>query len=254
MKIQALALACLLVAGCGDDNEGQGDAGGDMSGAVTDGGDMAQATGDLAGTVCDPTPMTGDGTDCHTDFICPTGQICVQSGANFNCRFDCTPNVASTCACDRACTELFSPDGGFVGAGCVPAIAAGEACNGTTPCATSTLCAGQMGGQAYCLYDCNGQSDCPAHTQCMQITMGGNPIGLACVFLQNNNGKDLGQACTADANDVCKPGLLCDLNNASPTCKTQCNGPGDTASCTGGGTCTVITDTSKNKTVGFACK
>jgi hypothetical protein len=256
--LACLSILTLFAAGCGDSNNG-GDAGMDLSGAV-DMGDMA-SNADLAGSVCNPTPVS-DGTDCHTNFVCPADQVCVhEGGSTFSCRAKCTPGVASTCGCDRSCLELKDADGGVIGAGCLLANAAGERCgNGFNhdTCADQLICAGSQGpdggvGPSYCNYDCSADSTvCPAQTQCTQIVdnVTQQVIGSACVYVVNTtSGKNLGEAC--GPTDQCKPGLLCDLGAASPTCQTQCDGPGGT--CTSG-TCSEVKDTAKNKTIGFVCK
>jgi hypothetical protein len=255
-----LSVVGILVAGCGDSGT-NGDGGGDMAVSL-DGGDMAQAGGDMSGMQCATTDPMGDGLDCSGTFSCPSGQICVRdngSSASYHCKYRCDTGgqvVPALCPCDRACLTLTDTDGGVVGAGCILGNTAGERCGangGGTPifgqgaCAQNTFCAGPAGGSAYCLWDCQGQGDCPAATTCSPImNSGGMQIGLACTYNYGAAGIAGGAACTA-LTDTCQSGYICD----GTKCQLQCDGPGATC---GVGTCTAVTDTMKNKVIGYVCK
>jgi hypothetical protein len=180
-----------------------------------------------------------DGAACGTG--CPTGQSCVNPGT---CYLDCDPANQGTCPCDRFCAGLTDADGGVVGGVCVPGNAAGERCDttfGKGGCAQALMCLTYAGG-GYCGAYCASDADCPAQTFCADITSGGQPVGKACAYGNNAQGKAAGAACAAT--DVCVDGYLCD-----GTCKPQCDGPGGTCA---SGTCTKLADGAK--TIGYVCK
>ncbi len=258
MRTPTLLLAfTILAAGCGDNTTNNGGDGGgnhDLSMTLGDGGggnDLSMNLNDGGSGVCSTTPMTGDQTiDCST-ANCPTGQVGVNETTGCKCFYQCNPNTPTQCSCDRLCVSLTSGDAGVVGGACLPGNTAGILCgaggNGK-PCAQGLTCAGAAGGKPYCLYDCGGQTDCPAQTQCTPISNGmGTVVGMACVFISNDtNGVANGMTC-AQATDHCKAGFIC-----GTTCDQQCDGAG-AAGCTAG-TCKVLNDTAKAKVIAYTCQ
>jgi hypothetical protein len=162
------------------------------------------------------------------------------------------------CACDRRCDALISSDGGTAGKACLPGNAPGTRCGkdaatgalfGSGICQQTFQCvaADQAKLFRYCLYECNGQADCPAQTTCRVLfDSSGNAIGNVCAIDSGDLGnKDLGQVCVVGV-DTCKTGQLCD-----GVCRPQCDGPGATCA---RGACTLLLDTAKQKVIGYVCK
>jgi hypothetical protein len=246
-----LGIVSLLVIGCGGGDNSPPGGSPDLSAvAQPDLSTGGPAGPDLktAGAGCSMTPQTGDGQDCKT-ANCPAGTIGVnQQGGGCKCFFSCNPNNQPDCSCDRRCIPLTDNDGGAVGGACLPGNGPGVRCgtggNGL-PCAQALTCAGASGGNAYCLFDCTGQDDCPAQTQCVGIAnQAGMTIGLACTYKSAAGGIATGTAC--QPSDVCTTGDLCNA-----TCQMQCDGPGGTCA---SGTCKVVNDTTKNKVIGYTCQ
>jgi hypothetical protein len=233
----------LLLAACGDNTANNPDL------SIETLGDMS-ATPDMTMN-CAPA-MSGDGNACGGGNVCPSGQIGFISGAGCTCLYKCTPGKQSDCACDRSCVTLSDADGGVVGGACVPGKTAGFGC--ANDCAQGLTCSRLADGSdmkqpKYCIYDCSVSTDCPAQTSCIQITnSSGAVIGMACEYGYGMSGKAPGATCDPQT-DVCTTGYLCD-----GTCKVQCD-PGPTgAACAGGTNCQKLTDSKKNKTIGYVCK
>jgi hypothetical protein len=166
------------------------------------------------------------------------------------CYLTCDPNNQATCPCDRFCGALQGPDGGAAGGGCFPANGEGERCDiqfDKGGCAQNLICARSAGStKAYCEPLCKTQADCPAHTNCVQIVdMNMKPVAMACAYDYGPTGKAIGSTC--GATDACISDSLCD-----GTCLPQCNGPGDTTTCTMGKTCTAVVE--GTRTIGYVCK
>jgi hypothetical protein len=184
---------------------------------------------------------------------CPAGQTCIDLGgdAGAQCFLSCDPNNQGTCPCDRACGQLTGPDGGPAGGGCFPENMVGERCNstfGAGGCAQNLICFSSAGTtNQYCLPYCKANSDCPAHTGCVQIVEqlpdgGQMPVAMACAYDYGPGGKAIGSTC--GATDMCISASLCD-----GTCLPQCDGPGATCAT---GTCTAVVE--GTSTIGYVCK
>ena len=258
MRTFAYLLPFVLVIGGGDNGGSDGGGGGRALSASTDGnggGGVDLSTGGGGGDgggggACSMTPQTGDGTSCAASN-CPAGQIGVNLPGGCVCYYKCDPAVQSQCSCDRRCVPLTAPDAGPVGGACLPGIGAGNLCGAgqSKPCAQGLTCAGASGSpKAYCLYECGGQADCPAQTNCVDILDANNKvIDKACFYFYGAAGKADGAMCIPS--DACITGDLCNT-----TCQKQCDGTADTT--TGAGkTCTVVNDPAKNnKVIGYTCQ
>jgi len=246
--MRTLVMLCALLSACGDNPAPGGD---DLSAAA----DLFMPGNLDLGTTCSPTDPMTDNQDCSAGTsVCPVGTIPVNLPAGgCRCLYKCDPGNQGGCPCSRRCVTLTAGDAGVIGGGCFVANGPAERCGadgtgtpfGTGACAQSLHCAGRTNGPAYCLYPCNSQADCPAQTQCGQLTnSGGMPIGLACQYVYGAAGKNPGDPC--QPTDACQEGYLCD-----GTCKPQCNGPGGPCA---GGTCTALSDTGQNKVSAWICK
>ena len=218
--------------------------------------DLTGTTGtDDAGTMTGCNMHPNDGQICSMG--CPAGALEVQDQTGVcHCWDPCPVGDSSSCPCGRSCRKLtFAGDAGAPPTGaCIPANGPGERCGadannkpyGNGSCLDTTLCvsvdsAGMFG---YCDYLCTGASDCPAGTQCSPLSMGGMKV---CVAAEAPMGKAAGAACKVG--DVCVPQSACD----GATCKPQCNGPGDTTTCTGGTSCKPVSDPTSSKIAYYVC-
>jgi len=246
MRLAALVVA-VAVAGCSND--------GAQHGGARDLG--VPVAPDLATpAMCNPVDNMGDGTPCAAG--CAAGTLPVIVAGTCKCWRTCM--VDTECACDRKCNGVSSAggDGGSAGKACLPGNAALTRC-GLNPaggifgdgfCAQGFECVNADTAQQlrYCMYDCpNSNADCPAQTTCQALfdPKTGNVVGNVCALVSNDGGKAPGDACVVGV-DKCRTGSLCD-----GVCRPQCDGPG--GSCASG-TCTALTDTAKNKLVGYVCE
>jgi hypothetical protein len=123
-------------------------------------------------------------------------------------------------------------------------------------CQEGTLCVQQSASDAthhYCMYLCNGQSDCPSETTCAALS--GTPDGgvptQVCAQDNTTNGKALGGACSPG--DFCVTAAIC----SGGTCVAQCDGPTSDfpngAGCTSG-SCRAMTDPMDQKFSAWVCQ
>jgi len=249
-----LSLA-IFAFGCGSSENTSVDGGHDSAVQLDGGARDFDTDGDgSAPGACNPIDPKTDGPDCSKE-ACPSGTIGVGLNGGCTCLLACTPGADTECPCDRRCITLTSGDMGVVGGACLAGNGAGERCGTDTSgmpfghglCAQNLTCAGDASGNAYCLWNCGGQSDCPVQTSCSPITNQNQMVvGMACTYNAGASGVASGSACDP-AGQACITANLCDT-----TCKPQCDGPG--ASCASG-TCTALTDAAKGgKLIGYVCK
>ncbi len=243
-----LVVAALAATGCGDSSPHPADGG-------------APGWADLAGVdlgppgACLTNPMT-DGQACSG--ACPQGTAAVGN-PGCNCWYACDP-ARPDCPCGRRCEALYVTGAGgdlvpTGGGACVPANGPGERCGrdgagnpyGTGQCQQGTLCVNedQAGANAYCMYECGAQRDCPVGTMCLPLQDGGTSV---CAIDDSPMGKAAGTACSHG--DLCAVAAECD----GTTCRPQCDGPNDTTTCTGGGKCTALTDPANMRTAAWICR
>ncbi len=220
---------------------------------------MMMNTGDMAhSNMCQPDPMT-DSQPCGNGCPANSGTIPVQDQSGMcHCYYTCTPNQPNSCPCGRRCQGLCTPvDGGCVDNGqgaCLHANGAGERCGsdmngkpfGYGLCQDGTLCVNEgMTKDAYCMYKCTKQSDCPSGTTCLGLNT--NPPSNACILNSSEMGTAIGMSCMPA--DLCAIASLC----AGGTCTQQCNGPMDTTTC-GNKMCKAIVDQNNMKIAGYVCQ
>lgn len=127
--------------------------------------------------VATPTAPWALGQPCSAAGTCGQTRYCDLSVrvAGFGvCRAKCDPFVeTATCGSGERCVSL--ADGSGV---CEPALGGlgtpGSACSSTSPCRADLVCAGPVGGQGICRYDCliDDKSGCASGEFCLPTATG----------------------------------------------------------------------------------